>query len=178
MLDQPIVFTTNEEVQEAVKLGVLKNDYGYNEKYGNRAPVVFWKNGATISHQPNEDEEDSNIWSEHPYIKILQKSVLWKKIRNNYSVCAPDPVSFVDFLKETNCFEKYLNNCKTENQRWSNPQSYYDSISNIKKFSPKNWIIDAFNWEYSEQGHEYWHSIDNEWCAKINGKKIEDIVWK
>jgi hypothetical protein len=86
-LKQPIVFMTNEEVQEAIALKLIDE---YHTVYGGvlQAPTMFLEsNDGSIVHQPSE--LGGYTWSRGEYVKILQKSVMWSDIREQYKPTDP-----------------------------------------------------------------------------------------
>lgn len=52
---------------------------------------------------------------------------------------------FQDFLHENNCYGLYYHN-KNKTPRW-------DELR----------ISEAFEWDYTNQGYEYWNNIDDMW---------------
>ena len=69
---------------------------------------------------------------------------------------------FEFFLKNHNCFDRYLINCTINNNN-SNFNKYFD-YKNIYYKSDLYALIDvAFDWGKTIEGFRYWHAINEEW---------------
>jgi len=91
---------------------------------------------------------------------------------------------FFRFLKNRNCFAQFIKrfNCErgtSERMLWANRSykaafngeinngfnSYFSSLKRLSDL-----LQYAFLWEKTEEGHEFWHSIGDEWRKEL--KKI------
>jgi hypothetical protein len=174
-LKQPIVFTTYEELKEAVELEVIA-DYMielYKPHGYYTTPTIFWRKGdGTITHQSNhtiyEDKDENNVWSEVRYIELLQKSVFWSDIKKE--IVKNNFISFRKFLVENDVLDKFLYNSKTENQRCEFPNRYYESFDFITDKDTNSWVVSAFNWKNSNEGYNFWQEVHSKWCDLIDNK--------
>ena len=168
---QPTIFRNLEEIQEAVKCGYLTKYRGYKKGECNEhnLPTMFWKVNGRLTHQDNKNNE----WNTIDYIRLLQKSVLWQDIREDF---LPKTFSFMVFLRVQGCISTYLENIEVENQRWNIPE-LYKTKQQIKDLDPKNWIGEAFNWYRAEGGESKWAVIDRVWCSCLSLRSKDEVVW-
>lgn len=82
---------------------------------------------------------------------------------------------FLNFLKENDCFDKFKNNwynlkrrsCRGFNREYNNLELY---LIPADKFPTLTWdyyycniIYDAFPWNSTPEGSNFWHKIHNKW---------------
>lgn len=79
---------------------------------------------------------------------------------------------FLNFLKENNCFDKFKNNWYNATCRMNRGCSRANNVPMIYFFSLRkehaweyycNIIYDAFPWNSTPEGEEYWFDIHNKW---------------
>ena len=88
---------------------------------------------------------------------------------------------FIDFLKKHNALENYIENidpCFIESSACGKPYFYYERNSNERKkmtmdemfniLQPYSFIMYAFEWEKTPQGHDNWRQLTNEWEDEMN----------
>lgn len=64
--------------------------------------------------------------------------------------------TFINFLKEHNAYENFINNLESRNT--------YSSIDHLCRVeSPIDWIDSPFIWKDTPQGKGYWKSIVTLW---------------
>jgi len=81
---------------------------------------------------------------------------------------------FKDFLEENGVdWGSFLDNCKTENQRWPTKGYYYESINELKQEKPAFWIGDAFNLDYPICGEYNYRNLNEKWKIKV--EEAEDL---
>jgi hypothetical protein len=59
---------------------------------------------------------------------------------------------FIKFLKLRGAYNSFAKNI--------GERSVYDFLDNK---NPREWLFGAFSWSCSQEGHNYWHEIDDEW---------------
>lgn len=83
--------------------------------------------------------------------------------------------NFKNFLKEQNCFKKFI--CNLEH-RFGYRIDLYTFISNIKKTHGiseyKNLVGLAFGWGLTLEGRDYWFNISCNWMSHYS-KNIENV---
>jgi len=82
--------------------------------------------------------------------------------------------SFMEFLKDSKAFGRYLVNSKLENQRWNEISSYIDP-EQIKNKPKEQWVMCAFNWNKTNEGNEFWSKVSRKW--KMICKLMPNIEW-
>ena len=127
---------------------------------------VEWKKGIFRMYAPAMT---------HPFISEIG-------ICSSYCKPLSKKLVFKDFLEENGIsFDKFLENCKPENQRWDCIDKYYDDIDELKEYSPVYWITEAFSLEYnmlsiSESDLE---CILEKWVNAVKDSKRNNIevIW-
>lgn len=113
--------------------------------------------------------------------KLLKSSInpilFWKPIEIPFQK-RPVKKSFKDFLRANNiCFDDFIENCKVENQRFSNPKGYYENIYEEFNRNPINFVENAFSWERSIYfSREDMENLNEKWKAWVS--RDEEIVLK
>jgi hypothetical protein len=51
---------------------------------------------------------------------------------------------------------------------------YRDLATFLRKAHPEYFVTDAFNWNNSHEGYEFWNAIDREWQKYVNVIEIEN----
>jgi len=97
----------------------------------------------------------------------------------SYKNCKPlvEEVSFIQFLKVNNAYEKYMHNVKIENQRWDDIKNYI-KLEELKKQTPFDWICYAFDWELQKEGNDFWGYLNDKWLNIIEENNNKQIVWE
>ena len=71
----------------------------------------------------------------------------------------------------------FLDNCKTENQRWENKDYYTKGPVEIKRRDPEDWIKDSFEFKHSELGTlTFFSLLVSRWKKEVSFH--ETIVWE
>jgi len=101
--------------------------------------------------------------SEYPF-RILDGRgyKCYKKIEN---------ISFINFLIENNCYEIFKVNIRPENQRWTEFE-YFKTLDELKNCDVERWLLEAFNFKYSEEGESYWTDLSGKWACLIENKEV------
>lgn len=74
-------------------------------------------------------------------------------------------LNFEDFLKSYDADARYLINKKEEKCK---------ELFNLSFVEPEDWILEAFDWEDSNEGVNYWDSLDDAWRYNVKlSKHIE-----
>jgi len=130
-------------------------------KYGEKA--LFSNNGEKwaedvfMFYSPTYDFPYETQITNYKYCKSLSKAV-----------------SFIQFLKDNNAYEKYMENSKIENQRWS-VIGHYIKPNKIKETSKYKWIFGAFSWFNTKEREDFWEDLNNKWITICDDNK--DVVW-
>lgn len=66
---------------------------------------------------------------------------------------------FIEFLKEHNAYEKFVNNLKAI------CNTTIDELCTDDCFT--EWIGVAFDWSLTPEGKHYWQNLDNLYCEKV-----------
>ena len=89
------------------------------------------------------------------------------------------PLVFLDWLEEHTPItqKQFLDNCKPENQRWSDADMYYNNIGWLTDKKPEGWFHSAFYFAFSPLRKYDLEYIDYRWVevvkeAKKDGRKI------
>jgi hypothetical protein len=93
-----------------------------------------------------------------------------------------EELCFKDFLIENGIdWLLFLENCQTQNQRWTIPSNYYEGIQRLKNTDHKEWLVKSFNWEHSlqELGYSAWCSLDTKWRKEVTKAEEQGItiIW-
>ena len=73
---------------------------------------------------------------------------------------------FRQFLIDNNCYDQYIKNCYNSLLRIND----FDITLNFNKIEKRNregYISNAFVWEYSPEGENYWENLDDLWNEKL-----------
>jgi len=103
-------------------------------------------------------------------------SVLDGDITYKFCKKIPKTVSFIQFLKDNNCYKEYMNNCKIVNQRWS-VVSGYRNPEEIKILEPTQWIDFAFNFYFQKETKSFWNTLNKKWKKLLEQNSDANIVW-
>lgn len=92
-MKHPIVFQSYEEVKEAIRVKAIRPEYGIRtfSRYMEgelHFPTLVWIKNEAFSHQPNDNSE----WSKEEYLIQLQRSKLWKEVREEF-IITPTPMT-------------------------------------------------------------------------------------
>lgn len=68
---------------------------------------------------------------------------------------------FIDFLKRFNAYDEFVMNLEVQEEFSSLEQFFHNS-------EVCDWIDDAFWWEDTPEGYEYWEGLDNFWYDILN----------
>ena len=72
--------------------------------------------------------------------------------------------------------------CKRKNQGRDN-KLWGTKRSKLKMKEPQDWLLQAFIWRKTKQGHKYWHDVNIAWgielrnFRKLMDKKVQNIVF-
>jgi len=94
----------------------------------------------------------------------------------NYCKKIPKTISFVQFLKDNNCYKEYIFNSKIENQRWS-VVSNYTNPEELKILEPVQWIDFAFNFDFQKETKRFWITLNKKWVNIIEQNSNLNIIW-
>ena len=81
---------------------------------------------------------------------------------------------FFEFLRENDCASKFCVNFYNKKGRG---YGYGRGIpgntvtEHINKEIPKNWILEAFEWDETIQGHNYWSKMHYKWKTHVEAIK-------
>jgi len=113
-----------------------------------------------------------NFWLTKNFLKHIEETV-WE----NKGV-----LSFRTFLEENDLsWKTFLENCKTENQRWDYISAYYNHIDDLKAEKPENWFNYAFHWLYAlHKDYNFYLTFSADWKEKVEEARINNIkiVWE
>jgi len=132
---------------------------------------------------PKHEEEalfskDNNSWKVFSFLRYLIGSSNPFVVMNssNYKYCKPlsKVVSFVQFLKDNNAYEAYLENIEIWNQRWEKIK-YYKHYNNVKNLNKVDWIEKAFNWVKQKEGNDFWDNLNTLW---VNICENNEVIWE
>jgi len=104
----------------------------------------------------------------------------WKNVEKKWKdfIDKDDITSFTEFLKNAGVYDKYINNSKVENQRWTAIKDYYGDLEYIKNaIKSLFWITTAFNWDASEEGYDYWNDINEKWISLLKNNPGIEANW-
>lgn len=93
-----------------------------------------------------------------------------------------DKLIFKDFIESKGInWDKFIENCRVENQRWEHIHSYI-TLPKLKKLPVINWLDYAFNWKYNilDKTCSEIDSIDSDWktlCDNMNND-IDNILFE
>lgn len=65
---------------------------------------------------------------------------------------------FINFLKVNKAHEKFIKNLRN---------SRYSSIDEFEDEEYDDWILNAFRWDKTPEGEEYWQELDDMWCNQV-----------
>ena len=121
-------------------------------------PIHYINSQGTQYELPKVGKEyefsnDKEKWRTREYL-LYNPAALnpFKTTTNTYKYCRPvqKQLVFKDFLEENGVkWEDFLENCKTENQRWVQLRNYYTNFSDLTDELPKHWLKSAFSFKYS-----------------------------
>jgi len=124
-------------------------------------------------------EYNEKSWIKNTFINYDPKSPypFWCS-NKSYKYCKPisKTISFVQFLKNNNCYEEYTFNSKIENQRWSVTSSY-SNPEKLKILKPIQWIDFAFNFDFKKETIRFWKTLNKKWLKIIKENSDANIVW-
>ena len=69
--------------------------------------------------------------------------------------------TFINFLKILKAYDEFINNLEVQEEFSSLEQLFNNS-------NVYDWINDAFWWDKTPEGYEYWESLDNFWYDILN----------
>ena len=129
------------------------------------ADAKEWKKDKFRYYEPNDDFSFRTRYAWYKYCKPLPKKLVFK-----------------DFLEENGIsFDKFLENCKVENQRWDCINKYHNSIDELKEYSPRDWLTEAFDYRYNllrlKPNNIY--DISTKWRKKVKEAHANNIkiIW-
>lgn len=74
---------------------------------------------------------------------------------------------FLRFLKEHKCYKEYCKNYNNNSEFDSFPyfslNDLYDDNEKNEDCNVSNEIYDAFSWDESNEGFEFWSEVDDDW---------------
>ena len=108
---------------------------------------------------------DIMFWLKSKYFLEHIDKVVWER---------KPTVSFIDFLKDNNAYDAYMNNIRVENQRWGTLEEYIKP-EDIQDLEPDEWISRAFKWNMQSLGSAYWATIHNKWNDVC---KTYEVKWE
>ena len=73
---------------------------------------------------------------------------------------------FITFLKEHHAFEKYIYNFKYVGKRYNRVDKCFNKL--IKSQSAESYIDNAFTWDDTNEGWEYWYNLHTLWVEYYN----------
>ena len=121
---------------------------------------------------------NGEIWKKFKFLRYLVGSSYPFVINNssNYEYCKPLPkaVSFIQFLKDNDAYEAYMENIRVENQRWKSIKDYI-RLEDVKALYEERWIQLAFNWNLQPQERDYWGKVNQKWQEICKSNKV---VWE
>ena len=68
---------------------------------------------------------------------------------------------FITFLKKHKCLLKFSHNVSRDFESLDNYLTIYEDLSD-------RWVVRAFLWEDTTQGHKFWEWINAEWVKSIS----------
>jgi len=160
------------------KHGGVTVDRLFVEKYGelrlneNRIKYIhrFVKIIRPLKHLMENDEgylADLNFWFDDAQFLDYDYQVLWQSDWKIYSL--------KKFLQNKCIWNEFLENCKVENQRWSEADRYYEKFE-PDEIDKHNWISCAFNIELPER--KEWKDINDEWYEVCHADEYDVINFK
>jgi len=120
--------------------------------------------GASVQFNEGDDEDPNWVTSNEPTFHGMIGDYRIKPELKFYSL--------QEFLEEQNLWGEFLENCKLENQRWDEIDSYYNSISDLLEKEPHAWIVNAFSWKF--YGIK-WDKANDEWKEILDSGKYNKI---
>jgi len=135
---------------------------------------------------PKYDEEalfsdDKKDWHKRKFKVYIPNNTYSSFLTSisTYNYCKKIPkktLSFIQFLKDNDAYDKYMHNIQIENQRWEDIIEYIE-LEDLKKQNPSNWFFNAFNWVYQKEDSNYWDKLNKKWLKLIHDYKKKQIVW-
>jgi hypothetical protein len=91
----------------------------------------------------------------------------YEKENSNFLVLKDCPQDFINFLKNKNIYEKFINNLLSfNNQQKKENWKQCKFCKDVDKFF---YILSSFYWHETEEGSDFWEDINNKW-RKLIGK--------
>ena len=78
---------------------------------------------------------------------------------------------FFEFLRENDCASKFcvnFYNKKGRDYRYMRENPSDPLAEYINEEPSKNWVLNAFGWSETIQGHDYWSEMHYKWIKSIN----------
>ena len=147
--------------------------YDFIASQGEQAWLPKYKEKALFS-------DDKETWHADTFMAYTPGKHIYNKYitldDNAYLYCKPlsKTTSFIQFLKDNDAYETYMENIKIENQRWD-ATCLYINLKDIKKKPIDVWLTSAFDWGMQPQGRSYWASLNNKWQGLY---KDTEVVWE
>lgn len=179
-IDKPYLFIDKfNEIGYSAKKEFFEED-GFEEV----SPYDFIASQGEQKWLPKYDEEA--LFSDNAEKWVKRKFKCYIPEYNNpfvtsdnieWKYCKPLPkqISFVQFLKDNNAYEKYMHNVKIENQRWENINNYIQ-LDDLKKKPQNTWLFGAFSWSRQNEGTTFWDRLSDKWELLYN--ENNNIVWE
>ena len=163
-------------------MAIIKDSYALNI-------ISFKEISAYDFIASNGEQEWLPKYNEQALFSDDEKS--WKKVKfllyytsssypfrtnsSTFRYCKPLPkeVSFIQFLKDNNAYEVYMENVKVENQRWKKEHNYKE-LADLQKEVEEYWVTKAFNFSKQLQPLDYWQNINNKWVTIC---RDNEVVW-
>lgn len=73
------------------------------------------------------------------------------------------PESFIQFLKDNEIHGKFEDNFNWSD--WNNNDTFQEYL---EKIDPEDYVGSAFDWDESDDGYDYWETVDYLWDSNIN----------
>jgi hypothetical protein len=97
------------------------------------------------------------------YLKKYINFNNYEEDSSNFFIPKDCPQDFINFLKNENIYEKFINNLLNNNNQWKWNFSKY--CKDIKK---QYYLSSSFRWYKTEEGDKFWRDINDKWRNLIS----------
>jgi hypothetical protein len=84
----------------------------------------------------------------------------YEKERINYPILKDCPQQFIDFLKNENVYEKFIDNLLKVSNHWKKNIWRTSIFCDINKV---DYIFSGFKWSKTDDRYDFWKNINNKW---------------
>lgn len=81
---------------------------------------------------------------------------------------------FIEFLKENKVLSKFIKNFKKQKNWRIIEDRPISSVDYFKTMYEDNFIIHAFLWRNTMEGHSFWSDLSEAWLAKLCALKYNE----